>query len=302
MGKLPYEVREAIVQVFGKAFWLKDPLRAFVVDIGIPGELFDRFADESKFKIARHLLSELDSMGDEGWIIQRRLVTNLSRLRSIPDASVTDRDGALAALRALKELAAAHELAADEDHSAAEQRAAVAKVKQAALLVRQEKVQQLRAEFYAMAAAREDPQQRGYGLEDLLADLFDLNEITYRRPYRTVTEQIDGHFAFQGFDYLVEARWRAERPTEGDLGAFKLKVDRKITSTRGIFVSINGFRPEVVMEFTKGASANIVLVDGEDLTLVLEGQVSLTDALELKVRKAAQEGIVFYPLRERFTL
>lgn len=301
MSTLPYEVREAIVQVFGKAFWLKDPLRGFVVDAGVPAELFDRFAEESKFKIARHLLSELDSMGEDGWVIQRRLVTNFCRLRNLPDESVTDRDAGLAALRNLKELATAHELAVGEDRSAADQRAAAAKVKQAALLARQEKVQQLRTEFYAMAASREDPQQRGYGLEDLLADLFDLNEITYRRPYRTATEQIDGHFAFEGFDYLVEARWRAERPTQSDLGGFKLKVDRKITSTRGVFVSINGFRPEVVMEFTKGASANIVLVDGEDLTLILEGHVSLSDALELKIRKAAQEGIVFYPLRERFS-
>ena len=46
MSTLPYEVREAIVQVFGKAFWLKDPLRGFIVDAGVPGELFDRFAEE----------------------------------------------------------------------------------------------------------------------------------------------------------------------------------------------------------------------------------------------------------------
>lgn len=298
---LPFEIREAIVQVFGKAFWMKDPLRAFVLGAGVPPDLFDRFRDEAKFKIARHLLSELDVMGDEGWAIQRRLLTELSRLKNIPDPTVPSREEALDALRALKELAAAHELAVDEERSSTDQRTAEARVKQAALLARQEKVQELRQAFYGMAAARDDPQTRGYGLEDLLGDLFDLNEIVYRRPYRTPTEQIDGHFAFQGFDYLVEARWRAERPTEADLGGFKLKVDKKLASTRGLFVSIVGFRPEVVMEFTKGTSSNIVLMDGEDLTLILEGHVTLHDGLDLKIQKAAQEGIVFFPLRQRFS-
>jgi len=43
-----------------------------------------------------------------------------------------------------------------------------------------------------------------------------------------------------------------------------------------------------------------VLVAGEDLILVLEGQVSLQDALLYKIRRAAQEGVMFAPLRERF--
>ena len=167
--------------------------------------------------------------------------------------------------------------------------------------MRAEKVAQLRSAFYVLASSTDDPQKRGYGLEDLLAELFELHDITYRRPYRTQTEQIDGHFEFKGFDYLVEARWRATQPTEADLGGFKLKVDKKLASTRGLFISMPGFRTEVVMELTRGTSSSIVLMDGADLALVLEGQVSLPDALDMKVQKAAQEGIVFLPLRERFS-
>ncbi len=40
-----------------------------------------------------------------------------------------------------------------------------------------------------------------------------------------------GRFKFKGFDYLVEARWRQEPPSETELIAFKTKVDKKITST-----------------------------------------------------------------------
>ncbi len=299
-AKLPFEIREAVVAVCGKAFWLKDPFRGFLVSCGVEPALYDRYAEESKFKIARHILAELDGQGEDGYLIQRRIVTELCKLRKVPDENVPDRDVALQALRWLKQLAVDHKLYAEEQQAFSEARATDARRKQAAIAARAQKMEQLRSAFNSMAASRDDPQARGYGLEDLLADLFEAHEISYRRPYKTATEQIDGHFEFKGFDYLVEARWRAEPPSEGDLGAFKTKVDKKLTSTRGLFVSLIGFRPEVVLEFTRGVSSNIVLMDGNDLSLVLEGHVSLIDSLDLKIQKAAQEGIIFFPLARRF--
>jgi hypothetical protein len=298
-AKLSYELREAVVTVCGKAFWLKDPFRAFLLSCGVPSEIYDRYAEESKYKIARHVLAELDAMGEEGYFIQCRIMTELCKLRKIPDETVPDRNAAIGALRGLKELAIAHNLLAGEERSAAEDRIQEARRKQAAQAERAQKMERLRTEFSSMVASKDDPHLRGYALEDLLAELFEAHEITYRRPYRTRTEQIDGHFRYRGFDYLVEARWRSSPPSEADLAAFKTKVDKKLTSTRGLFVSVVGFREEVVLEFTRGISSNIVLMDGQDLALILEGQVSLIDALELKIQKAAQEGIVFYPLARR---
>jgi hypothetical protein len=298
--KVPFQIREAIVSVCGKAFWLKDPFRTFLLSCGVPASIYDRFADESKYKIARHILAELDAMHEDGYIIQRRIVTELCNLRKIPDDNVPDRDAAIQALRWLKQLALDQKLFTQEQKIAVEARVAEARRKQAGLVARAQKMEQLRAAFIAMATSRDDPQSRGYGLEDLLAELFEAHEITYRRPYRTPTEQIDGHFEFKGFNYLVEARWRREAPNETDLGAFKTKVDKKLSSTRGLFVSLTGFRKEVVLEFTRGVSSNIVLMDGSDLSLILEGHVSLVDALDLKIQKAAQEGIIYFPLARRF--
>lgn len=299
--RLPFQVREAIVEVCGKAFWLKDPLKSLMLSAGVPPELYERYSDESKFKIARHVLSELDAMGDEGWEIQRRLVTEFCQLRRLPDENVPDPDAGLSALRFLKELAQDQKLFVEREQSEAEQRAQEARRQQAALAARAEKIVELRKVFEELAMAGAHPQARGYSLEDVLAELFELHEIAYRRSYRTPTEEIDGHFGFKGFDYLVEARWRRDPPTEADLAAFKGKVDRKIQSTRGLFVSIVGYRQEVVLQFTRGTTSNIVLIDGQDLVLILEGHISLTDALDLKVQKAAQEGIIYYPLGQRFT-
>jgi hypothetical protein len=300
IDRLPFEIKEAIVQVCGKAFWLKDPFRSFLISAGVPPEIYDRFADESKYKIIRNVLAELEALGETGVLIQRRIVTELCKLRNVPDELVPDRDAALEALRWLKELAVTQKLIAEEEKSAADQRAQETRRKQAALAARAQKMEELRNTFASMAMSRDDPQKRGYGLEDLLAELFEAHEIPYRRPYRTATEQINGHFEFKGFDYLVEARWRAKPPSEADLGVFKTRVDKKLESTRGVFVSVVGFRPEVILEFTRGISSNIVLFDGSDLSLILEGHISLIDALDLKIQKAAQEGIIYFPLRDRF--
>ena len=298
--RLPFEIREAFVAVCGKCFWLKDPFKAFFLSCGVDEQLYNRYSDESKYKIARHVLAELDSQDDAGYAVQRRLVTELCKLRKLPDDNVPDRDAGLSALRYLKELALAHNLIALKSHVDRDARAEEASRQQAAVAARAQKMEELRKSFNSMAVSTDDPQSRGYGLEDLLAELFAVHEIQYRPPYKTATEQIDGHFAFKGFDYLVEARWRASTPSEADLAAFKTKVDKKITSTRGVFFSIVGFRSEVLLEFTRGISSNVVLFDGPDLILILEGHVSLIDALDLKIQKAAQEGIVFFPLAQRF--
>ena len=299
-NRLSFELREAIVTVCGRAFWLKEPFRAFLVSCGVPPETYDRYADESKFKIARQVLAELDTMGDEGSLIQRRIVTELGKLGKVPDETVPDQDAALDALRWLKELAVTQKLMDEEEQTIAESRIQDARRKQAALMARSQKMEQLRAGLASLVTSIEDPQTRDGGPEDLLAELFEAHEISYRRPYRTGTEQFDGHFAYKGFDYLVEARWRANPPSEADLAAFKTRVDRKPASTRGLFVSIVGFGQEVVLEITRDVSSNLVLMDGYDLTLILEGHISLADALELKIQRAVQEGIIFFPLGGRF--
>jgi hypothetical protein len=300
MSSIPFDIREAVVQACGKAFWLKDPFRGFLLSAGVPSHVYDRYAEESKYKIARHVLSDLDDRGEDGWAVQRRVVTELCKLRDVPDPTVPDRDAALKALRSLKELAVTRKVLVEDERSVADQRMVEARRRQAALAARARKTQELRAAYNQMAVERDDPQKRGYGLEDLLAELFEVHEIIYRRPYRTATEQIDGHFEFKGFNYLVEARWRVIQPGEADLAAFKGKVDKKLSSTRGVFFSIVGFRKEVVMEFTRGISSNIVLFDGADLSLILEGHLSLIDALDLKIQKASQEGIIYFPLVQRF--
>lgn len=77
--------------------------------------------------------------------------------------------------------------------------------------------------------------------------------------------------------------------------AFRGKVEGKLESTRGIFVSVPGFRPEVASKFN--GRSNLVLLDGEHLVMVLEGRLSLPDLLEKVISRAAHEGVAHTPAR-----
>lgn len=185
---------------------------------------------------------------------------------------------------AAKERAKQHRSVVEEQHRVAEARA--------------RGLTELHGIYMTMATKEDEAQQRGYDLEELLGRLFKLHDIPYQPPFKKGTvEQTDGFFTFNSFQYLIEARWRKTQPDLSALTAFSGKVRRKIDSTRGLFVSVAGYRNEVLDEASD--LLNLILMDGQDLALILEGRVSLIEALQIKLDKAAQEGVLFYSLAQR---
>lgn len=292
MNSLPYDIIEAMIQCFGRCFHYKDGVTSFLVAAGVPRPLVDQFRNEPKFKWARNVLTIL-GQSEVGCLTQRRILSQLCNLRDLPDRDAPDRDAGLDALRALKELALERHLVVQKLKEKHESKARVAAEKDCLLQERANKLAKLNKQF-GSAVTTLDRQAAGYSLEELLAELFELFEVEYRRPYRTPTgtQQLDGHFVFDGFHYLVEAKWRKDQPTEQEIGGFKSKVDGKLESTRGIFISVQGFRPAVIEQFNSRGS-NIILLDGSHLIHVFEGRVDLRDMLRQVIEKASQEGIVY---------
>jgi hypothetical protein len=299
-NKLPVEVKNTLIEVCGRCFWYKQPLFDIFSRAGIAEGLYLKYEHEPKFKIARQLIDDLEGMGEDGFLLQRRLLTELCKLRALPDSEVPDKDAGLDALRRIKRVAYEHDLVTEEEQQRAKRRTFDSETQTQQARDRERRLKELYQAFKEISSTS-DHQARGYSLEDLLTKLFTLFEIRYRKSYRAEGEQIDGWFAFGGFDYLVEARWRQEVPTLDELLAFKGKVDRKIESSRGLIVSIVGFNEESVQRLREAGPANLILIDGYDLTLILEGRVSLIDALQAKTDKASQEGILYFPLANLFS-
>jgi hypothetical protein len=172
-----------------------------------------------------------------------------------------------------------------------EQEQAAANLRAAQLSKNQQELAELRGEFYILARAT-DRQKAGYAFERILTRLFALFRLNPRLSYRVQGEQIDGSFEMDSEIYLVEAKWEAVPMIEAPLLVFRGKVEGKSSFTRGVFIAANGFTPDGIQAITRGKQPNFFLVDGYDLTLVLEGHVALDVLLRHKLRLLAEEGAV----------
>ncbi|MBI2284774.1 MAG: hypothetical protein HYU71_13760 [Bacteroidetes bacterium] len=141
---------------------------------------------------------------------------------------------------------------------------------------------------FNLLATTTDLQKRGFELEKFLYDLFLLYELEPKGSFKNYGEQIDGAFTFQGNDYLLEAKWKRQ-VDRGDLASFCYKVETKFKTAVGLLVTIDGVTSEAISPDFK----SIIIMDGFDLTTVLEGRVSLTDLLFRKRRKAIETGNIY---------
>jgi len=164
---------------------------------------------------------------------------------------------------------------------------------------RTERLADLNRRFIALASGSDvTPQERGFALEALFFELLAFSEFEYTKPYRTANgEQIDGHFRYEKFDYLVEAKWTEAPTQQSDLSVFDGKIRGKAQSTRGFCLSANGFAESAILKFS-GDAPKIVLMTGEDLALVLNEQITFDDAMKAKVDAIVRKGQIYLPLRE----
>lgn len=86
----------------------------------------------------------------------------------------------------------------------------------------------------------------------------------------------------------MEAKWRRAPPSLSDLLVLAGKLETKYTDTRGFFITFTAPRPEVVEQLAQ-RSKTVLIMDGADLAVILEGRVTLRDGLEAKLRKASHE-------------
>ena len=292
---LPYEIRDQIINCIGTCFHYKDNVEAFFKSCGIERKLASKYKDLPKFTWARNILNDLDELQD-GDILQRKILTELCKFKKLPDPKAVNPDAGLSALRKLKELAIANNIEFEEKKRDTTIRKIIAEEKNKIITERAQKLEELKKIFYE-SFKTENRAVAGYSLEDILEQLFPLFEIDYRKSYKTDTQQIDGCFKYDGFDYLVEAKWRADQPNESEIGGFERKVDTKLDSTRGVFLSINGFRDEVISKF-EGKGSKILFMTGEDLNYLLDGKIDLKEAIKIKIDKAAQEGKVLITISD----
>jgi hypothetical protein len=285
-------VLQPLKEALTLAFWYKPDLRAFLTSAlgnralvaeldwatykrSIVGQLVDSLAAQQN-RYFDELLNLLLATAD---------ITDPAHLKRVDDGELKYRQAvdALNTLRQQVEPYRAMRSAEEEATRRREADTAKAEIQQAMTL----KLAEIRTTF--LDIVKQDPQQRGYSLEKLLNDAFALYDIDAKSPFRIKGEQIDGAFTFDGSEFLLEAKWQAELTPTKDLDAFAGKISRKLDNTLGLFISMSGFQPTAVQAHSQNRSL-MILMDGSDLSAVVEDRLGLPQLLTRKKQHAARTG------------
>ncbi|MGP1720092.1 restriction endonuclease [Shewanella frigidimarina] len=144
-------------------------------------------------------------------------------------------------------------------------------------------------------------QQRGRHFERILNDMLSKEEMAPRTSMRPSGEEIDGSFSIDHSFYLLEAKWHAKTIPASALYSFKGKVDGKLIGTIGVFFSMSDYSTDAVDALLSGKELNLILFGRQDLLLIESGEITMRDAIYVKLRYAADYGQPFYPLEVYFS-
>ncbi|MEX0998351.1 MAG: hypothetical protein WD000_00090 [Thermodesulfobacteriota bacterium] len=216
-------------------------------------------------------------------------IRNFTHLQNLEDGAQKVKL-AQEAVNRLRELVEPHQEVLDEQKNAEKRKKDYEEKLKSNQAVR-EKLFNLKKQYSNMATSMK-PQEKGYALEKLMYDIFELFDLDPKASFKNTGEQIDGGIKLEGTEYLFEAKWQQSPSTAQDLDVFSSKVKRKLDNTLGVFLSINGFSEDGVKAHSVGRP-NIILMDGSDLMAVLEERIDFVTLLIRKKRHASQTGQIY---------
>lgn len=297
--RLSFDIKENMVQLAGACFWYWNSFHSFLESSGVPRSLHQRFPKDTynKYDVMRNVLTVLEESDRIDAI--NGLISNFYKLKGAVDRDNLDNDRAIELLEDFRASVGDDPIESEIERREGEKRREGYKRDVESRKSYQQRLGALNQRFLDLFAGTEmTPQQRGFALETLFFDLLHLEEFECTKPYRTPDgEQIDGHFKYEKFDYLVEAKWITGPTKQKDLSIFDGKIRGKAQSTRGLCLAADGFDDHAVAKFS-GDAPRILLMTGEDLALVLNGTVTMHDLMKAKVDAIVRHGIINHPARD----
>lgn len=289
----PNDIKLAMRDCILKLFWPKSDIVNFFKNNGCTThdlKCIENFRDMHRNEIIDNLFSFLDSKPDEGLAQYRSMMQSLINwsqfdsyyFENLQKLNRKDAESAISHLKQLQEI---------RDARIKEQRNEREKKHQQAMQA-STTLNELKKSFFELMQGQLSAQKRGYEFEKLLQELSKLSLLEVTEPFRVNGEQIDGAVKFEGEHYIIEAKWQEKESSNESLYQFAHKAEGKMYG-RGLFISINGFSEYVIKSLVDGKAIKTILIDGFDITIVLEGFISFSGMLDAKI-KAAQAGGLIY--------
>lgn len=286
----------ALKEALCSVYWYKSELRGFLqLCLSSPAILNNFNWENYKRQIASDVIDFLVAnpnthIGDLTKICYEICkIADFSHLKQLDDGSQKV-EKARSAVAQLKQLVEPHQDAKKEQDEVKKRQ------EQAANKLKENKAVRLKLEAiknrYMELVSSDNAQGRGFELEKIMYELFELFDLDPKASFKNLGEQIDGAFSLEGTEYLFEAKWQKEPVNKADLAIFSDKVKTKLENTLGVFLSINAYSQDGVAAHQAGGAA-IILMDGSDLMAVFEERIDFTSLLYRKKRHAAQTGGIY---------
>ena len=286
----------ALKEALASIFWYKSDLKSFLRAAIRDRTIVENVPDWNcpKRQIVADIVDFLCSRQEKHLDELRALFHGVSEMKSFPHLERLE-DGADKVKRAqvavtnLSQLVSQHDTAQKlaEDSKARQEREARRLREMGAVKA---KLSEMHTQFIDIVS-RLPAQERGYALENLLYQVFELFDLDPKASFKTLGEQIDGGFTFDGTDWILEAKWQAKAVQSGDLDKFAGKIRRKLENTLGLFLSVNGYTENAVKLHSQTRPV-FILMTGADLMAVLEERIDLLTLLRRKRQHAGRTGEV----------
>lgn len=238
-------------------YWYKKGLRTFLSSCLKNNQILSKYdwENETKRDIASNLvdemlkhrtayLSDITNICYEASNLQ-----DFSHLQHLEDAKIKIQQAKDSVAR-LKKLVEPHKDKKLEEEKIEERKKTSAETNKRTQ-ASQQKLEEIKNNYSALFTS-DDHQARGFKLEKILRDLFELYDLDPKASFKITGEQIDGAFSLNHTEYLFEAKWQKKPSDNSDLLIFAGKVGTKLENTLGLFLSIDGFSPTGIEAFVKG--------------------------------------------------
>lgn len=296
MSEISYAVYEAGKQVAGTALYWKGSLRQLLRTAGVSEGGYERYADLPKFQIFTQTWMALDRAGPRGRTVQKKIIQELANI-SEPEKQAPDQLGARRAIERLRRLAQEEGLLVSPEDLKRRERREQAVQKASQIAAKNSLLEDLRTDFTRLHGSL-DKQRRGYEFERFISSLFRAVGLQAGSSYRTDIDQVDGSVVIDSFTYLIEAKWTKLPIDEAGIATLENKVHKRIDSTRGLYISMAGFTEAVRNSRVLSKGNRIILLEGRDLALMMEGKVDILEGLRLKIERASVAGDPFTSLAD----
>jgi hypothetical protein len=288
MKKLDFNIKTQMVQLAGTCFWYWNTFYSFLESCGVSSTIYRALGKEGgKYQVMRSVLELLERQ--QRYDIIREIAKQFYNFTPMEDG--VDKDKADRLLEDFRKAIGPSILEEEVDKRELEQKTEEQRKISEESRLQKQRLEALKDKFLVLTNST-DKQKRGFETERLFFDLLEIEEFEVHKPYRTEGEQIDGYFKYEKFDYIVEIKWIDGLTKQSDLSIFDGKIRGKGQSTRGFFVSVNGFDSNAVDKFS-GDSPRIILMDGKDLFSIFEERTTFYDLMKLKTDALARKGIIY---------